>query len=262
MNDEQIKTNWETFVGLLRSTKRDGIEDLISWLAKSDFKVAPASTKYHNDFRGGLLAHSLNVYYIMYDFINYITFFNIPSESVILTSLLHDICKVYFYKTEMRNAKNEQTGQWEKVPYYTVKDRFPVGHGEKSIIIIQKYIKLSGVEVAMIRNHMGFCRDNEMDVSNLFSMYPESLLLHFADQIATYVPESKDLDGTLKQMLVGRNISESLDLLNKRQTINIDGSEYKLALPNATVDNVKIIELDNNGEKVKVYSPHSDGLPF
>ena len=262
MTDEQIQKNWETYVELLRSTKREGIEDLIAWIDKSDFKLAPASTKYHNDFRGGLLAHSLNVYYIMYDFINYITYFNIPADSIIIASLLHDICKVYFYKVEMGNSKNEQTGQWEKVPYYTVKDRFPIGHGEKSIIIVQKYIKLTAVEVAMIRNHMGFCRDNEMDVSNLFSMYPESLLLHFADQLATYIPESKDLDNTLKQMFIGRNISESLDLLNKRDNIIIEGTSYKLALPNATVDNKTIIELDYNGQKVKVFSPHGDGLPF
>ena len=86
MEDKQIFDKWEEFKALLKSTKREGIENIITWLDESDFKFAPASTQYHNSVRGGLLAHSLNVYYHMYDFSNLIQFFDIPQDSIILTA--------------------------------------------------------------------------------------------------------------------------------------------------------------------------------
>lgn len=261
MEDKQIFDMWENFKALLKSTNREGIDSLIKWLDDSDFKFAPASTKYHNAKRGGLLEHSLNVYYHMYDFPFHLKILGISDETVIITALLHDICKCYFYITDYRNTKNEN-GEWIKVPYYTVKDQFPFGHGEKSVSLIQNHIKLSGQEKMMIRYHMGFARDDEMDVSNAFSMYPECLILHFADMTATYGIESLDLKPQIREKLIGRNFSESLQKLSQPQVINIDGTQYTLAPSDAEVDNQKIIIVNYNNKPVKVYSPYGDGLPF
>lgn len=268
MEDKKIFDNWEKFKSLLKKTNREGIDNIIDWLDKSDFKIAPASTQYHNSEKGGLLQHSLNVYNHMYDFENLINFFDLKEDTIILTSLLHDVCKVHMYEVSYRNAKNEQ-GQWVKVPYYSVNDQIPYGHGEKSVMLLQYYgLKLSLVEIMMIRSHMGSFRDNQYlnDVSHRFSKCPQSIVLHFADMLSTYTTESPDLQNRYKEKLIGYNITNCLEELNKPRTIQIDGMEYKLAPEDAEVDNVKVIEMMvANGEhtyKYKVYAPHADGLPF
>ena len=187
--NNMMQNDWEIYKKLLLSTKRPGIENLVQWLDNSDFKVAPASTRYHSNYEGGLLKHSLNVYEECMRQQDLIKLFNVPKESIIITSLLHDICKVNYYKMEMRNVK--KNGAWVQEPYYTVEDMFPMGHGEKSIIIAQQYIQLTEVEIAMIRNHMGgFVDTSYFSSSNLFNKYPESLILHMADMRATYILES------------------------------------------------------------------------
>ena len=187
--NNMIQNDWEIYKKLLLSTKRPGIENLVQWLDNSDFKVAPASTRYHSNYEGGLLKHSLNVYEECMRQQDLIKLFNVPKESIIITSLLHDICKVNYYKMEMRNVK--KNGAWVQEPYYTVEDMFPMGHAEKSIIIAQQYIQLTEVEIAMIRNHMGgFVDTSYFSSSNLFNKYPESIILHIADMKATYILES------------------------------------------------------------------------
>lgn len=186
-----IETNYTRYKELLLSTKRPGIEKLIAWLDKTDLKTAPASTRFHNSVPGGLVAHSLNVYEELIKMTEYINLLKIPNDTLIITALLHDLCKVNYYIEDTRNVKNKETGQWEQVPYYSVNDDFPIGHAEKSIIILQAFIPLSRTEIAMIRNHMGFTRDNENEVSLLFDKYPESILLHNADLLATYMIEGE-----------------------------------------------------------------------
>lgn len=200
--NNMIQNDWEIYKKLLLSTKRPGIENLVQWLDNSDFKVAPASTRYHSNYEGGLLKHSLNVYEECMRQQDLIKLFNVPKESIIITSLLHDICKVNYYKMEMRNIK--KNGAWVQEPYYTVEDMFPMGHGEKSIIIAQQYIQLTEVEIAMIRNHMGgFVDTSYFSSSNLFNKYPESLILHIADMKATYILESP---GMLEDFKAGLDV--------------------------------------------------------
>lgn len=192
--------NWEVFKNLLLSTKRKGIKELIDWLDNSDFKVAPASSRYHANYEGGLLQHSLNVYQECMKQEKLIKLFNIPQETIIIASLLHDICKVNYYKMEMRNVK--KNGAWVQEPYYSVDDLFPMGHAEKSIIVAQQFINLNDVEIAMIRAHMGgFVSDSYFNPSNVFNKYPEAVILHNADLIATYVLESPGLLENFKNNL-------------------------------------------------------------
>ena len=196
----QKLTDWDIYKNLLLSTKRKGIENLIQWLDNSDFKVAPASTRYHSNHEGGLLEHSLNVYNECIRQKDLIKLFNIPQDTLIITSLLHDICKVNYYKMDVRNVK--KNGAWVQEPYYTVDDMFPMGHAEKSIIIAQQFIQLSEVEIAMIRAHMGgFVSDNYFTPSAVYNKYPEAIVLHNADLIATYVLESPGMLEEFKEHL-------------------------------------------------------------
>ena len=178
----------EKFIQLLISTKREGIEDLIDFLKKSDFFKAPASTRFHGSYEKGLMEHSMKVYEILKHKVE--TSFvpiNIPQESLIIIALLHDICKTNFYKVDYRNAKNA-LGVWEKVPYYAVEDTIPYGHGEKSVMMITEYIKLTPEEKYAIRWHMGYTEPKELynTIGLAFTKYPIALLTFEADLEATY----------------------------------------------------------------------------
>ncbi|NLC87652.1 MAG: HD domain-containing protein [Clostridiaceae bacterium] len=170
----------EEFIELLKQTNREGIEDLIDFLNKTDFFEAPASTRFHGCFKGGLLEHSIKVYEILKTKTE-------DSDSVKIVALLHDVCKANYYKVDYRNAKNEQ-GVWEKVPYYAVDDTIPYGHGEKSVMMISEFIKLTPEERYAIRWHMGFTEPKELytTIGQAYKKYPIALLVHEADLEATY----------------------------------------------------------------------------
>ena len=170
----------EEFIKLLRETGREGIEDLIGFLNRSDFFEAPASTRFHGCYKGGLLEQSMKVYEILKTKTE-------DSPSVRIIALLHDVCKANFYKVDYRNAKNEQ-GVWERVPYYTIDDTIPYGHGEKSVMMISEYIKLTPEERYAIRWHMGFTEPKELysTIGAAYKKYPIALLMHEADLEATY----------------------------------------------------------------------------
>ena len=189
MNTNKIEQNKEEFKSLLRSTNREGIEDLIKFMEeKTDFFTAPASTKFHGSYEGGLLEHSMKVYEILkYKVEHNVIDLKVPEEAVILVPLLHDICKVNFYKVDYRNAKNA-LGGWEKVPYYTVDDQIPYGHGEKSVMMLTEYIKLTPEEKYAIRWHMGYTEPKELynTIGAAYKKYPFALLMHEADLEATY----------------------------------------------------------------------------
>lgn len=178
----------DKIIELLRSTNREGIEDVISFLEKSDFFIAPASTRFHGNYEGGLAEHSLKVYEILKNKLDKKEIdINVNDDTIIIVALLHDICKCNFYKVEYRNAKNER-GDWEKVPYYTVDDTIPYGHGEKSVMMLTEYMKLTNEEKYAIRWHMGFSEPKEQyqTLGIAFKKYPLALLLFEADLESTY----------------------------------------------------------------------------
>ena len=132
---------------------RPGSEKLLDWLDnKTDFFSAPASTRFHGACEGGLCMHSLNVYHALHD-----TFFTEgdSEESFAICALLHDLCKANYYRRGTRNVKNDVTGQWEKVPSYSVEDLFPYGHGEKSVFLIERFMKLKVEEAAALTTRPG-----------------------------------------------------------------------------------------------------------
>ena len=178
----------EKFIELLKATNREGIEKLIEFLESSDFFTAPASTRFHGAKEGGLLEHSLNVYEILKDKINHnVINLKVSDDTIAIVALLHDICKTNFYAVDYRNAKNE-LGVWEKVPYYKVEDTIPYGHGEKSVMMITEFIKLTNEEKYAIRWHMGYTEPKELypTIGLAYTKYPLALLTHEADLEATY----------------------------------------------------------------------------
>lgn len=174
--------NKEKFLSLLRTVKRDGIENLIDWLITTDFFEAPASTRFHESFDGGLLQHSLNVFYSLYR-LNKDLDLNLNDESIVITALLHDLCKVNFYETTTRNVK--VNGKWTTAPYYTINEKFNYGgHGSKSVFLIQNFIKLTPDEAAAINCHMGVV-NNDYSVFDCYRKNCLALFLHTADMIST-----------------------------------------------------------------------------
>lgn len=177
---------------------RPGSDKLLNYLLseQSDFFTAPCSTRFHGSYAGGLAQHSINVYNCLKDYLSRqrtkdVYGMNYTEESIALVSLLHDICKMNFYSVDYRNAKNEQ-GVWEKVPYYTINDQLPYGHGEKSVYIVSGFMRLTREEAFAIRYHMGFSGiEDRNSIGKAFEMFPLAFALSVADMEATYFLESK-----------------------------------------------------------------------
>lgn len=182
--------NKEKFIFLCKEIARPGIDDLMAWLERSDFYVAPASSRFHGSHPGGLLEHSLNVYDELKRLLQAYPEVKVSDETAIICSLFHDLCKVNMYKTEKRNRKNE-AGQWESYDAYTIAEKFHFGgHGSKSVFIVQQFIKLTPEEAVAINCHMGL-GDGSDHVSDAYEQYPLAWLLHTADEAATFIIEKK-----------------------------------------------------------------------
>ncbi|MCQ4021670.1 MULTISPECIES: hydrolase [unclassified Ruminococcus] len=170
------------------NVKRHGAKELLEWLCKTDFFTAPASTKFHCACPKGLVMHSLSVYDVLVE--KHFDEETDSLESFTICALLHDLCKAQYYKVSTRNVKNEETGNWEKVPFYAVDDYFPYGHGEKSVFLIERFMKLRIEEAMAIRWHMGGFEDNGgFTIGLAYQKYPLAVKLHLADLESTYLRE-------------------------------------------------------------------------
>ncbi len=167
---------------------RRGSAELLEWIQKTDFFNAPASTKFHCACEHGLVMHSVSVFNTMME--KHFDEDTDSLESFAICALLHDLCKAQFYKVSTRNVKNDETGQWEKVPYYSVEDSFPYGHGEKSVFLIERFMRLKLEEAMAIRWHMGGFDDNSgYAISQAYERYPLAVKLHLSDLESTYLRE-------------------------------------------------------------------------
>lgn len=177
---------------------RQGAAELRKYLLGSDFFTAPASGRFHCCHAGGLCEHSINVYRRMLAIVKaeYGEEWKkkVTHESVAICALLHDVCKIDYYKEDMRNVKNEN-GEWVKVPYYTKAEKLPYGHGEKSVYIINGFIRLTRAEALAINWHMGGfdsrSRGGDFSISEAYASNPLCVLLHVADLEATYLDEER-----------------------------------------------------------------------
>lgn len=191
------------FLTIYKDIRRSGADKLLAWLESTDFFTAPAGAKHHGAHAGGLVVHSLNVWnrlreITLRDTINGKAILDLApetNETVAILALLHDVCKVGVYHTETKRRRNPDTGTWEDYQAYTFRDPPPLGHGEKSLYLITKYMALTEEEALAIRWHMGAfddavkggsrALDAAMDVS------PWVWRLHEADMCAARIDERK-----------------------------------------------------------------------
>ena len=190
-------TKKEEFIKIYtENITRDGADKLLEYLlsAQSDFFIAPASTRFHGSYEGGLLEHSINVYNCLKDYLERPRVkedyrLEYSDESIAIVSLLHDLCKVNCYKAGTRNVK-DSSGVWQQVPTFEYADDMPYGHGEKSVYIISGFMKLTREEAFAIRYHMGFSGSEPANnVGAAFEKYPLAFALSTADMEATYFLE-------------------------------------------------------------------------
>lgn len=178
--------------------KREGADKLLEYLDSKacDFFTAPASARFHGSYDGGLVAHSLNVYECLLDYlarprVKETYGLDPDEETAAIVALLHDICKINTYKRSTRNVKDDN-GVWQKVPCYEFDDQLPYGHGEKSVYIISGFMRLTREEAFAIRYHMGFSGpEDPRSVGSVFEKYPLAFALATADMEATYYLEGK-----------------------------------------------------------------------
>ncbi len=187
----------ERFLNVYRENiTREGADRLLDYLlsSASDFFIAPASARYHSSYEGGLAEHSLHVYdclkgYLDSDHVKRDLGLSYSDESIAIVALLHDLCKIGVYKKGFRNVKDEK-GVWQRVDTFEYDDPMPYGHGEKSVYMIQPFMKLTREEAFAIRYHMGYSStEDERNVSAAFEMFPLAFALSVADSEATYYIE-------------------------------------------------------------------------
>ena len=142
------------FIEKLKSTQRDGIDNVIAELNRLGFFKAPASSRFHLNVEGGLMQHSWNVCTTALMLREQMIQMK-PEESVIIASLLHDTCKSDIYKKTIVSRKDDN-GFWVQEPGYSVDNsNLPLGHGEKSVIMLLSWgLKLTRDEMLAIRWHM------------------------------------------------------------------------------------------------------------
>ena len=177
--------------------RRDGAANLREYLIKSDFFRAPASIRYHCAHAGGLCEHSINVYKRLLENVQreYGEDWEktVSHESVAVCGLLHDLCKIDFYKQDFRNVK--ENGEWVRKPCFVREEVLPYGHGEKSVYIISDFMRLSREEAMAINWHMGGfdtrVKGGDFSISEAYCKFPLAVLLHISDLVATYLDEKR-----------------------------------------------------------------------
>lgn len=183
----------EEFIRLYTThIKRPGADKLLEWLEETDFFTAPASTRFHGNYEGGLCEHSVNVFEELARLAKAYPEVHITFETAAIVALLHDLCKIGCYKQELRNTK--VGNHWVQRPVYVFQEDFCYGgHGSKSVYLAQKYMNLTDQEAVAINCHMGFAdrSPNDYSLGNAYENYPLAWLLHVADESATYIRESK-----------------------------------------------------------------------
>ena len=201
------KDKQEEFCRRLRSTKREGIDNILSELEKLGFFKAPASTRFHLNYEGGLVEHSLNVCDVALDLREMMVKQKeglkdrIPIDSVIIASLLHDTCKADIYKQSVKKRKT-RLGEWVDCDCYKVSYKdFPMGHGEKSVILLLcSGLELDDAEMLAIRWHMGSwgINMNSIEDQKCFDtakeLYPLVSIIQSADALAAGLLERKTTD--------------------------------------------------------------------
>ena len=195
-NNNEARARFEK---ILRDTGRENIDYVIEDLDAWGFFTAPASAKGHGAYPGGLLEHSLNVYDAAVEARKAMIVLrpdledDLKADSIAIAALLHDVCKSDLYRLVKKKRRNE-VGQYEEFEQYEIHDEnFPVGHGEKSVILLlQSGLDLKDDEICAIRWHMGpwnMSGDDGKFYRQAGKATPLQPLIHAADTLASAIIE-------------------------------------------------------------------------
>ena len=203
---ESVKEARRYFEESLRATGREGVEDVIAMLGELGFFEAPASTSFHLNCEGGLVQHSVNVCREALALreaqlrLNPEAADMFPEDSVVIASLLHDVCKANVYVKQLKSRKTVD-GSWEKYVGYGVDySGLPVGHGEKSVIrLLQWGLDLTDDEILAIRWHMQAwdlafqSAEMKANLNAAKERCPLIALVSAADGLASFILEKRDI---------------------------------------------------------------------
>ena len=200
IDNSNVNTPKERFYNVFKNIKSlsdSQKEFILNWLEKYGFFEAPAAAQNHSNYPSGLVEHSLNVADFLVELTekNQLKWKN--KETPILIGLLHDLCKVCFYKLGAKNVKNEVTGKWESVPNYSITDDTALtalgNHGDRSatmalLLLMEKdpFESPAMVElISGIRFHMGFSQDGDTRAySNAMAVNQTLPWVNLADTLA------------------------------------------------------------------------------
>lgn len=192
LSHQQIMRNRTDFLDILSNTVPLLSQRVHKFLDKSDFFYAPASTRYHEAYEGGLTEHSLKVYEQLL-MLNHHKLLGFSDESIAKVALFHDLCKANFYRKTYKNKKLED-GRWIRTETYEVKEDFPAGHGEKSVALFLVHGgDLTEEEMLAIRWHMGGFDSSTRDyagnqsLNRAMSMSKLVVGLQIADAMAVWL---------------------------------------------------------------------------
>lgn len=160
-------------------------EDFLKWLAENGFFTAPASTKYHGNYEGGLFDHSFMVMNLLVELSAANGLKWKRPASPFLVGMFHDLCKIDQYRID--NSTPYTVG--EPIRYEYNPNTMYKGHGDKSIILLSQFTTLTDEETACIRYHMGAFTEKEewRDYTRAVHAFPNVLWTHQADMLASHV---------------------------------------------------------------------------
>jgi len=197
-NIEAVKACTEAMLDYVAADEGEA-KALKDWMNSTDYWTAPASTRFHGNFKGGLCLHTLMVIKQSLEFAKALldNFFTSPdadkysltAREIFLAALCHDFCKTGFYGTEYRNTK-DITGNWVKQPFYKSRsDNRNLGHGNESVLMMLEILPSmisNRMVIEAVSRHMGFSdlSDSEKFNYSNFLQNPLVVLLQLADQTA------------------------------------------------------------------------------
>lgn len=216
---------FEEYKKLLLGTTREGMKELLEYMEnETDIKTAPASSKYHSNYEGGLVDHSIKVMNCLLEKRNSPIWkealAQYTDDEMKISALLHDYGKLLLYQKEMRSKKSKD-GQWVNIPIYTFDEQMPLTHASKSVILLQQHIKLTENEILSVFYHMGFSEPKETyyTLGNAIAKCPLILALNEADTEATYLLE--------KTITEDEFIEAEVERLNSKENYIFSFGKYK-----------------------------------
>jgi len=164
---------------IFKDIMKDAVSDeMLVWLMENGFFTAPASTKHHGNYEGGLFDHSLEVTRKLLSMTEEMQLEWQRPESPIIVGMFHDLCKIDQYK-------------YIELLGYQHKDCLLSGHGDKSIMLLSQFMTLTEEEILCIRYHMGAYETKDWDsYGKAIEKYETVLWTHSADMFASRVKKT------------------------------------------------------------------------